>query len=312
MTPYLVLKIPLFHELCPWSFCVQHVTHVSLWPRRMSLNQANPWHGHLGKGQEEGWKDWWAPSAYGPGFLTVDDDFSFFFFFFFRATPKHMEVLRLGFKLELQLPEPATYTTAHGNAGSLTHWTGPRIKSSSSWILVVFITTETQWGLLISHSYPCLVGFISWPHLILLCLPALGANFSLNYIMIFKWSLSLFRPRAVTFTLQVPSLSCHMVKGCFAWGREVSTSPDIDLLSWASANTSCSVFWRPLGLLSGEILLNSRLNQCLSYVWCIRLSYSDWSTIGNFQRAFNSSVRSGSFPYRPSIFNSHSDKEWAF
>ena len=29
-----------------------------------------------------------------------------------------------------------TYTTAHGNAGSLTHWVGPGIKPASSWILV--------------------------------------------------------------------------------------------------------------------------------------------------------------------------------
>ena len=40
----------------------------------------------------------------------------------------------------------ATYTTAHGNIGSLTHWVRPEIKpiSTSSWILVRFITTEPQ------------------------------------------------------------------------------------------------------------------------------------------------------------------------
>ena len=45
---------------------------------------------------------------------------SLFFFFFFFIGPHlwHMEVLRLGVKSELQL---LAYTTAHSNAGSLTH-----------------------------------------------------------------------------------------------------------------------------------------------------------------------------------------------
>ena len=37
-----------------------------------------------------------------------------------------------------------TYTTAHGNAGSLTHWARPGIEPSSSWILVRFPSTEPQ------------------------------------------------------------------------------------------------------------------------------------------------------------------------
>ena len=58
--------------------------------------------------------------------------FSTFFFFFLGLHPQAMKVPRLGVKSELQLPayttqqlgiqaESATYTTAHGNAGSLTH-----------------------------------------------------------------------------------------------------------------------------------------------------------------------------------------------
>ena len=53
------------------------------------------------------------------------------FFFFLGLHPRHMEVSRLGVELELQLQayttmgDPsctsATYTTAHGNAESLTH-----------------------------------------------------------------------------------------------------------------------------------------------------------------------------------------------
>ena len=42
----------------------------------------------------------------------------------------------------------ATYTGAHGNARCLTHWTGPGIKPTSSWILVGFVTTKPQWELL--------------------------------------------------------------------------------------------------------------------------------------------------------------------
>ena len=44
-------------------------------------------------------------------------------------------------------PHLATYTTAHGNAKSLTHWARPRIEPVSSWMLVGFVnlwaTTET-------------------------------------------------------------------------------------------------------------------------------------------------------------------------
>ena len=74
--------------------------------------------------------------------------------FIWGPYPQHMEVPRPVVKSELQLPQhqiraaSPTYTTAHGNAGSLTHWVGPGIKSVSSWILVKFITAESQRGLL--------------------------------------------------------------------------------------------------------------------------------------------------------------------
>ena len=38
-----------------------------------------------------------------------------------------------------------TYTTAHNNAGSFTHWARPGIKLTSSWILVRFFTAEPWW-----------------------------------------------------------------------------------------------------------------------------------------------------------------------
>ena len=52
-----------------------------------------------------------------------------------------MEVPRLRVELELQLP---AYTTAHGNAGSLTHGARPGIEPVSSWMLVRFVSTEPR------------------------------------------------------------------------------------------------------------------------------------------------------------------------
>ena len=40
----------------------------------------------------------------------------------------------------------ATYTTAHGNAGSLTHWARPGIKPATSWFLVRFINHQATMG----------------------------------------------------------------------------------------------------------------------------------------------------------------------
>ena len=84
----------------------------------------------------------------------------FYFFVFLGPNWQHMEVPRLGVKLELQLlayttataiqdPSPSqTYMTAHGNNGCLTHWVRLGIKPTSSWIPVGFISTELQWELL--------------------------------------------------------------------------------------------------------------------------------------------------------------------
>ena len=69
--------------------------------------------------------------------------------FFWGGGPHlwHMEVPRLGIRWELQplaYTQPqqcqiqtmsATYTTAHSNTRSLTHWAGPGIKLASLWIL---------------------------------------------------------------------------------------------------------------------------------------------------------------------------------
>ena len=39
------------------------------------------------------------------------------------------------------------YTTAHGNAGFLSHWVRPRIEPASSWIPVRFVTSVPPWEL---------------------------------------------------------------------------------------------------------------------------------------------------------------------
>ena len=68
---------------------------------------------------------------------------------------RHMEVPGLGVKSERQLSAwqcqiraaSSTYTIAHGNARSLTHWARPDIEPASLWILVRFVTAEPQWEL---------------------------------------------------------------------------------------------------------------------------------------------------------------------
>ena len=67
-----------------------------------------------------------------------------FFFLFLGPHMGNMEVPRIMIRLELQLP---TYATAHSNTGSLAHWARPRKETTSSWILVGFITPKPQWEL---------------------------------------------------------------------------------------------------------------------------------------------------------------------
>ena len=78
----------------------------------------------------------------------------FFFFFpcFLGPHPRHMEVPRLGFKLELRHNHSNLgselhlwpYTTAHGNTGPETQWARPGIKPTSSWIHAGFVPAVPQ------------------------------------------------------------------------------------------------------------------------------------------------------------------------
>ena len=93
--------------------------------------------------------------------------FLFSFFLLFRPAPAaYMEVPRLGVRSELQLlvyttAASATYTTAHGNTRSLTHWARPGMEPTSSWILVGFISAVPQHERL--NIYFSLFAFHSWP-----------------------------------------------------------------------------------------------------------------------------------------------------
>ena len=58
--------------------------------------------------------------------------------------PRHMDIPKLGVKLELQ---QLAYITAHSNTRSLTHRVRPGVKPMSSWIIVGFITAKPQWEL---------------------------------------------------------------------------------------------------------------------------------------------------------------------
>ena len=72
--------------------------------------------------------------------------FFFFFFFFFRAAGavygSSMARGQIG-------AVPSSLQHSHSNAGSLTHWAGPGIEPTSSWILIVFVSAEPQWELLL-------------------------------------------------------------------------------------------------------------------------------------------------------------------
>ena len=56
-----------------------------------------------------------------------------------RATATRAQPQQLG-----NQAASATYTTAHSNAGSLTHWARPGIEPASSWILIRLVSTAPQ------------------------------------------------------------------------------------------------------------------------------------------------------------------------
>ena len=54
-----------------------------------------------------------------------------------------------------------TCTTAHGSAGSLSHWGRPGFEPATSWILVGFISAAPQWELPFIHSFVDFVWYLT-------------------------------------------------------------------------------------------------------------------------------------------------------
>ena len=70
-----------------------------------------------------------------------------------------------------------TYTKAHSNARSQTHWARPGIEPMSSWILVGFIPAESQWELPLIYFELFIYLFI-WSHLCHVEVPGPGIKFT--------------------------------------------------------------------------------------------------------------------------------------
>ena len=90
--------------------------------------------------------------------LTLFYFILFYFLGFFRATSTaygssqarvQSELHLLAYATATAMPAMSvTFSTAHGNAGSLTHSVRPGMEPSSSYVLVGFITTVPWWELL--------------------------------------------------------------------------------------------------------------------------------------------------------------------
>ena len=104
-----------------------------------------------------------SPTRTGLGwFARVRLGFILFFFLLFRAAPKAYGSSQVKGEIgaaatSLYLPQQcqiqalsSTYTTAHGNTRSLTHWARPGIEPTTSWFLVGFIYAVPQPELLLS------------------------------------------------------------------------------------------------------------------------------------------------------------------
>ena len=82
-----------------------------------------------------------------------------------------------------------TYTIAHNNTGSLTHYVRPGIEPASSWMLVRFVSSEPQWellkvlkhyGPLLPTSHPDSASWSFWPFMGYVPKPVGGAQAALS------------------------------------------------------------------------------------------------------------------------------------
>ena len=104
-------------------------------------------------------------------YMDICLHFFFLSFVFIGPNLRHMEVPRHGLNQSCSrwpTPQPqqhriwaasATYTTAHSNARSLTHWARPRIEPLTSWLLVEFVNHWATMGAPNLHILKLCVSF---------------------------------------------------------------------------------------------------------------------------------------------------------
>ena len=135
-----------------------------------------------------------------PYFPGSSSSKTFFFFFFVFVGPHlpHMEVPRPGSNQSCShwpTPEPqqcriwavsASYNTAQGNAGSLTHWAKPGIEPEIPWFPVGFISAAPQWELtnLLNKKLQSLLLSCLDPILSALLIPYLYILLVLSYMLV--------------------------------------------------------------------------------------------------------------------------------
>ena len=102
-----------------------------------------------------------------------------------------------------------TYTTARGNAGSLTHWARPGIELASSWILFRFLSAAPQQELPVLFILNCLIKLnrkTIWV-------------WKFSYLKILNEWLNVFsRNRVVLFFFFSPLIPESVVKCCLSQG----------------------------------------------------------------------------------------------
>ena len=84
----------------------------------------------------------------------------FFFFFFFAASTAYggsqarglIGAITTSLYQHRIWATSATYSTGHGNAGSLTHWARPGMEPACLWMQVSFVSAEPWWELPFTDS----------------------------------------------------------------------------------------------------------------------------------------------------------------
>ena len=154
-------------------------------------------------------------------------DYLFIFFLLFRVTHAPYGSFQANWSWSCQptsqpQPQPrqlwapsATYATAHGNAGCLTHWARPGIEPASSWILVGFFTAKPQQELpfFLSFLCPSLPSSLPFPSL------SRKSSAMLWPVYLLRWT------AGNSIGVQVPPLSAGVTVWGFRVGSEKANAP---------------------------------------------------------------------------------------